>query len=351
MRAQQRGATSGAFVSWVPSCGRSQGFIEALGLEPVYTSYLRQKDIVSAPLKYGPQFIATLRRLYQIRPDVVFVMNPPVFAVAAVYLYAAQTGAKYVMDCHSAVFESPRWRWSLPLQRSFGRRAAGVIVTNPVHHAAVEAWPARAMIVADPPPTRLPCVSSNPLAPPLPRQAGNDGKEQSFVFVIATYGREEGIPEILEVARALPQVHFRISGDPRRAPRSWLDRPPPNVLLTGYMPLEMFWQHVQSAFAVLTLTQRENTILRGGWEAMFLGRPLITSDTATLRAYFVRGARFVNSTVADIKAGVEDVLANQGSYQAEMETLRREKRLVWCRQREQLEALLDIAFPAAALAV
>ena len=62
MRAQQRGATSGAFVSWVPSCGRSQGFIEALGLEPVYTSYLRQKDIVSAPLKYGPQFIATLRR-------------------------------------------------------------------------------------------------------------------------------------------------------------------------------------------------------------------------------------------------------------------------------------------------
>src|SRR5207302_11503430 len=70
--------TKGAFVSWVRSCGRSQGFIDALGLTPIYSSYLRQSDVVSAPLKYGPQFIETLRRLHQHRPEVVFVMNPPV---------------------------------------------------------------------------------------------------------------------------------------------------------------------------------------------------------------------------------------------------------------------------------
>jgi len=42
--------TSAAFVSWVPSCGRSQGFIDALGLTPIYSSYLRPRDIVSAPM-------------------------------------------------------------------------------------------------------------------------------------------------------------------------------------------------------------------------------------------------------------------------------------------------------------
>src|SRR5205807_2764536 len=70
--------TKGAFVSWVRSCGRSQGFIDALGLTPIYSSYLRQSDVVSAPLKYGPQLIETLRRLHQHRPEVVVVMNPPV---------------------------------------------------------------------------------------------------------------------------------------------------------------------------------------------------------------------------------------------------------------------------------
>src|SRR5919201_380293 len=31
----------GAFVSWLPFHGRSQGFIDALRLEPIYVSYLR----------------------------------------------------------------------------------------------------------------------------------------------------------------------------------------------------------------------------------------------------------------------------------------------------------------------
>ena len=326
--------TKGAFVSWVRSCGRSQGFIDALGLTPIYSSYLRQSDVVSAPLKYGPQFIETLRRLHQHRPEVIFVMNPPVFAVAAVAIYAAQAGAKYVMDCHSGAFEGRKWRWSLPLQRAFGRRAAAVIVTNPVHENLVKAWPARAMIIADPPPKLATSF------PDAPAQGGREIDDQGFVFVIATYGPDEAIPEVIEAARALPQVRFRVSGDTARAPRAVLERCPPNVQLTGFVPLETFWQHVRPASAVLTLTQRENTILRGGWEAMFTGRPLITSDTAALRGYFVRGTRFVDNTFAGIKAGIEDVLANQATYQADMKRLDAEKRLLWLRQQEELSLLI-----------
>ena len=326
--------TKGAFVSWVRSCGRSQGFIDALGLTPIYSSYLRQSDLVSAPLKYGPQFVQTLRRLYRHRPEVVFVMNPPVFAVAAVAVYAAQTGGQYVMDCHSGAFEGRKWRWSLPLQRAFGRRAAAVIVTNPVHEKLVGAWPARAMIIADPPPKL-----ATPY-PDAPAQGDRVIDDQGFVFVIATYGPDEAIPEVVEAARALPHVRFRISGDTARAPRAVVERCPANVELTGFTPLETFWQQVRSASAILTLTQQENTILRGGWEAMFTGRPLITSDTAALRGYFVRGTRFVDNTVDGIKAGIEDVLANQAAYQADMKRLDAEKRLLWLRQQAELALLI-----------
>ena len=265
-------------------------------------------------------------------------MNPPVFAVLAVALYTRTTGTKYAMDCHSGAFESAKWRWTLPLQRWLGRHAAAVMVTNPVHFDRVRAWPAPALIVADPPPM--------PSGKGRLQSALAGGEDGGFVFVIATYAPDEAIPEVIEVARAMPSVRFRISGDTARAPRAVRERRPPNVELTGFVPLPTFWQYAQSAAAILTLTHQENTILRGAWEAMFVGRPLITSDTAALRNYFERGTRFVDNTVAGIMSGIEEVLAKRSEFQAGMEQLRSEKQLQWQREQGELEALLKVSFAA-----
>jgi len=322
-------------VSWLPFHGRSQGFIDALGLAPVYVSYLRQQDVLSAFVKYGPQFVTTLRRLAREKPDVVFVMNPPVFAVMATLLYCRISGARYVVDCHSGVFESSKWRWSLPLQRFLGRRAAGVIVTNQTHQKSVAGWPARAIVIGDP-------------MPRLPTQADDLGPyagEQRYVFVILTFGADEAVPQVLEAARRLPQVRFRLSGNPRRASSAWLRDLPANVELTGFLPLATFWELARGASAILTLTTRPNTILRGGWEAMFMARPLITSASATLQEYFTRGAVFVDNSPSDIAAGVEEALSREPELAAAMGRLRDEKALAWHRSRAELESILAVTFP------
>jgi hypothetical protein len=160
--------------------------------------------------------------------------------------------------------------------------------------------------------------------------------------VIATYSPDEAIPEVIEAAGSLPHVRFRISGNPARAPKSVVEQRPPNVELTGFVPMETFWGYVHSAAAILTLTRQENTILRGGWEAMFAARPLITSSTQALRNYFARGTRFVENTPDSIREGVEDVLQNQASYQEGMAQLLDEKRRLWDEQRAQLEEILRV---------
>lgn len=317
-------------MSWIDHHGRSQGFIDALGLTPIYVSYLRQRDIVSAPAKYGPQFISTLRRLYRLKPEVVFVMDPPVVAVAAVFLYCLQRRARYVMDCHSGVFNSPKWRWSLPIQRFLGRRAAAVIVTNPVHLNAVASWPAKGMIVGDPPPT-LPAATASSAEPTAP-----------YVFVIGVFGEDEEVPKVLEAAARLPGVRFRISGDTKRAARAWLQNHPSNVAFTGFLSTNDFWSHVRGASAVLTLTTREDTILRGGWEAMFMEQPLITSGTSALRGYFTRGTVFVDHSPDAIAAGVEYALSHQKEFRGEAKVLREEKYRTWCQQREELARLAGL---------
>ncbi len=322
--------TKGAFVSWLSYHGRSQGFIDRLGLTPMYVSYLRQRDIISAPVKYGPQFITTLRRLYRVKPDVVFVMDPPVFAVAAVFVYCLQRGARYVMDCHSGVFNSPKWRWSLPLQRFFGRRAAAVIVTNPVHLREVTSWRAKGIIVGDPPPT-------------LP-QTGADSIDASapYVFVIGVFGEDEELPKVLEAAERLPDVTFRVSGDTRRARRAWLDSHPSNLAFTGFLPTDEFWSHIRGAAAILTLTTREDTILQGGWEAMFMEQPLITSATSALRGYFTRGTVFVEHSPDGIASGVAYALSHQTELRAGIKALREEKYAVWRDERAELAPLAGL---------
>jgi glycosyltransferase involved in cell wall biosynthesis len=326
-----------AFVSWVRVCGRSQAFIDNLELAGVYVSYLGSERPLLAPLKYGPQAFTTLWRLIRLRPELVFVMDPPPFAVAAVYLYCRFANARFIMDCHSGVFEGTRWRWSLPLQRFFGRRAAAVIVTNPVHFETVSNWPARAVVMGDPPPTGLrPLQESAPEATPT-------GTEP-LIFVIVRFGKDEAVEEILEAARRLPNVRFHISGDVRRAPTAWLNEHPVNVRFTGWLPTAEFWAYVRRANAVLTLTTQENAILRGGWEAMFLDQPLITSDSATLRGYFHRGAVFVDNTAAGIAAGVTEALARERDLRHEMGALRVEKYVRWCEERRQLERVVGSRF-------
>jgi glycosyltransferase involved in cell wall biosynthesis len=325
----------GAFVSWVPFHGRSQGISDALNLMPIYASYFGIERPALAPIKYGPQAFRTLRALSRLRPGLVFVMDPPVFAVLAVALYCRRHGARYVMDCHHGVFRSSRWRWSLPLQRLLGTRAAAVMVTNPVHLQAVNAWPARGVIMADAPPR---------LAPPSSRQRPiENGRD---VFVVLRFGPDEAVAEILQAARQLPQVRFHLSGDVRRAAPEWLRQHPPNVHFTGFLPLEEFWSRLRGANVILTLTSEDDAILRGGWEAMFAGQPLITSGTRALRNYFSRGTVFVDNVPDAIAAGIQTALAHQEELRQDMELLRMEQEATWAQERRELERILGVDLSA-----
>jgi hypothetical protein len=330
----------GAFVSWVPASGRSQAFIDAFQLQPIYVSYLGTERPLVAPLKYGPQLLNTIRLLRRYRPEIVFVMNPPPLAAAAAYLYCRDSGARYIMDCHSGVFESSRWRWAMPLQRFFGRRAAAVIVTNPVHQAIVSSWPGKAVVMGDPPP--LAAMLDDPRAATQADGRSSEAVTQQppVVFVIVRFGKDEAIAETLDAAGRMPEVRFEISGDPRRAQPRWLRNRPPNVRFTGWLSIADFWAHLRRANAVLTLTTQDNAILQGGWEAMFAGQPLITSGSETLRAYFSRGAVFAENTADGIAGAVGEALIREDELRREMRVLRTEKQVRWNEEHRQLERLL-----------
>jgi hypothetical protein len=99
---------------------------------------------------------------------------------------------------------------------------------------------------------------------------------------------------------------------------------------------------LEASDAVVALTTRDHTMQRGAYEAIYLGRPVITSNFALLREAFHKGAVHVDADVNDIVRGVRTMQDNLSDFTAAAIELRQEKLDRW----KQTAALLRRPSPA-----
>ena len=136
-----------SFITWYPSCRRSDAIAAALGGPSHLIHYLGFKQPRYAALKYVAQTAVTWRRLWRDRSRCVLVASPPVVAALIVWLFCAVFRRQLVIDAHTGVFDDPRWTWALPLSRFLARRAVATIVTSEHLAREVERWGGRALVI------------------------------------------------------------------------------------------------------------------------------------------------------------------------------------------------------------
>jgi hypothetical protein len=78
---------------------------------------------------------------------------------------------------------------------------------------------------------------------------------------------------------------------------------------------------------------------RGAYEAVYLGRPVVTSNFGLLRRHFHKGAVHVDNTIEDVVAGVCRMRDNVVRFRAEAEELRRELLESWGRVEADLRRM------------
>ncbi|MBI1879021.1 MAG: hypothetical protein HYR94_12520, partial [Chloroflexi bacterium] len=228
------------FIAWIAHNRRSQLIAEKFQMK-LYLIHSLKRRYFLAPLRYVLQTIKTIIILIRERPAVVFVQNPPVFAVLLVYLYAKLWSARYIIDAHTSALLAPWWRWSLPIHAFLSRRAVTTIVTNEHLEAMVKAWGADTFIIADIP-TKFPQGKPFSL----------NGKFS--LAVINTFSPDEPIGAVLQAAEVLPDVQFYITGDPIRAKKTFLQHHPDNVKFTGFLPDEEYLGLLRGVQAIMVLT-------------------------------------------------------------------------------------------------
>jgi glycosyltransferase involved in cell wall biosynthesis len=319
------------FISWALNCSRSDSIAQRLG----GTSYMVYSPIwgsryLTAPFKYACQSFSTLRLLFRERPTCVIVMTPPLIACLVVWVYARLMKAEYIIDAHTAAFVESPWDRILFLHGFFSRRALTTIVTNEHLKGIVESWRANATIVTD-----VPLC----FAPPKP-MSFNGKCTMTFV---SSFTKDEPLAVFLEAARQLPDIQFLITGNVKDADAKIMAQKPANVDFTGYLPDSEYVGVLLASDAIISLTTEEHTMQRGAYEAVYLGKPVITSNTHVLRHAFDKGTVHVEPTVEGIRQGVRNMQQNRARYASEVGRLRAEKLERWNTTEEKLRAFTSLS--------
>ena len=238
-------------------------------------------------------------------------MDPPTPAVLLVGLAARLQRRPLVVDMHTVAFTALAWRLLRALERPVLRRAKAVVVTNQELAALVRSWGAPAFVLPDPLPEPPPDLATT--------------GERREVTVIATFSKDEPLWLLPEVARRRPDLRLAVTG----APRGDLSRWPANLRATGFLTERAYWEQLERSSAIVVLTTRSATLLSGGYEALMLGRPLVTSDHAALREYFGDAAVYADADVDSLMMALSDALDRGEELAARLRELAMNRAAEW----------------------
>jgi glycosyltransferase involved in cell wall biosynthesis len=315
---QRDSGSPGLFISWAPFSRRTQSLAARFGLEWVHVRAPWFKRPLYAPLKYPLQIVRTWRLLTARDPAEVWVMDPPVPAVLTAWLYCRRRGRPLVVDMHTVGFYDPKWRALRRLEMPALREAASNVVTNADLAGRVRAWGCPVAILTD----------------PLPAPPDLSGVERlpGTATIIATFSEDEPIKLLPEVASAMRDVRFFVTGRPRLDTTTW----PANLVATGFLGDADFWRRLAASAVIVVLTTRPNTLLSGGYEALSLSSPLVVSDHSVLREYFEDAAVYVGDDAASIVAGVREALARTAELAERSTALAARREAEWASAAERL---------------
>lgn len=284
--------------------------------------------LFQVPVRYLRQAWQTWHILRQERPDIIFIQNPPIFAVVVASFYARSYGAQYIIDSHTGAFLSSRWRWSVGLHRMLSRRALTTIVHNKSQEKIVDHWGCHYYVLEDP-------VDIYQGSESFPF----DG--QFNAVVVSSFDLDEPLEVVFEAAAKLSTITFYVTGDYRRCSSSLLKKKPNNCRLTGYIPYQQYVGLLRGADVVIDLVSNSHTLLCGAFEAVSVGTPLIVSDWPLLRNAFPIGTVYIPNTVEGVCEGVRRVQQVRAQLRKDIQLLRDQLQVEWMRKFTELQHLLN----------
>ncbi len=256
------GRRRGVVIAWMPVSQRSATIAERLGYDLVLVGRSGFRRAWTAPLAYPLSAARTIVSLVRLRPRAAIVAVPPFVAPLIALPFLAVLRAPFAIDVHSGAVLDRRWRWSLGILARIGRGAVAAIVTLPTLEPPFQDRGVPTMVIPDP----LPRLDGLGRHDPALRATAD---REPLIAAVCGWGLDEPIEALVAAANGRPW-RLVLTGRPRHAVEH-----PVNVELAGFLDQDAYVALLAEAAVVVVLTDRDDTLLSGAWEAIALGRPLV----------------------------------------------------------------------------
>jgi glycosyltransferase involved in cell wall biosynthesis len=314
------------FLTWTDH-RRSRTLAPAFGAE--YVALQSNLPYLLRAIVLGAR---TLMILISRRPQRVICQNPSLVLTWVCCVSRPILGYELVVDRHSNFKLESRDSSELKLRlfhvvsRWTVRKADLTIVTNANLKKVVDDWGGVGFVLPD----KMPAMVTSIVWP--------DGHERQLVAVfVASFDTDEPLAEVLEAARELKQqFHFYVTGNYRRAGI----KPDPadtNVTFTGFLSDDQYVALLRRADVVVVLTNEEDLLNCGSYEAVALGRPMLLSATKAIREYFNEGAIYCDNSTSGILAGLRELARERVNLAAGVARLRSRLERDWQSRFDELQ--------------
>lgn len=312
------------YIAWARFQRRQISMAGLCGFEPVFLPVQRPVSRVRKGFVYLRNAWLTWSLLRQRRPDVIWMQLPqvPLMWVALFYRFFARAKPVLVADCHNAMFRAP---WSeVPMGVRLLSKCDIVIAhTDEMMKTANSLGvPSNRLIVIGDPPADI--VGASTTMPAL-------AIKRPWVVFPASFSDDEPIEEVIEAARLTPDVSVLITGDYVNLDKLQLHaKAPANARFLGFLSREDFDNLIVHCDAVIAFTRLEGLQMSVCGEAVGCQKPMLISNTRTLRRMFPVGGVFVDSANPDaIAVGLHSLITNHAALSEQAATLNAQMREAW----------------------
>lgn len=327
--ARMQGAMNGLaiWVAWEKQ-RRSAELAKSLGIELCILSSERDSSIIRYLILGG----RTIAFLFKRRPRIIIAQNPSLILVLILCILNPFFKYRLIVDRHSNFkFTDKRtlkWKIFQVVSNFTLRKAELTIVTNTYLCEYVNACGGRGAVLQD----KMPEMN---LATEM------ELSSKVNVAVVSSFAEDEPLNEIIMAAKIVKNYTLYVTGNFKKIEKSIdIEKLPTNIIFTGFLSESSYQSLLNSVDIVMVLTNQEYTLTCGAYEAISLKKPLVLSNSKTIRDYFRKGAVYCDSNSASIARCIEDCSRNIARLTEEIVKLREELLIDWYERFNDLRAVM-----------
>lgn len=302
---------------------RSKELAKSLGAD-----YIFIKSNEKFILRHIIKSILTIKVLINNRKSIVVVQNPSRILACLAAILKVILKYPLIVDRHTnfRLGKKPSLNpaiWFVIICSEISIRLADLtIVTNDYLKELVERKGGRGFVLYD----KIPDLKASSETKDLNQ---NIKKNDAIILFVCTYAADEPYRNVFKAAELLPEgFKINITGNYSKVGISPGDTPS-NVELLGFVSEKDYIDHLNNSDVVLVLTSAEWCLVCGGYEAMSVGKPLITSNTTALNEFYDGSAIVTEHDPMSLAAAITNAVSNKSELSKKITVLKEEKQKQW----------------------